>query len=51
MIDFKKLINEKNNRGGVMYNKKYLQKHYPEIYEIVIYFSTNNNLNDIIQIL
>ena len=43
--EIKQLIKEKNNRGGIMYNEKYLKNHYAEIYDIVINFSFENNLN------
>jgi hypothetical protein len=43
--EIKQLIKEKNNRGGVMYNEKYLKNHYIEIYNVVVNYSIENNLN------
>jgi len=41
------LIKEKNNRGGIMYNERYLMKNYLDIYELIISFCNKNNLDDI----
>jgi len=42
--EIKQLIKEKNNKGGVMYNEKYLKNHYTEIYNAVVNYSIENNL-------
>ena len=45
--EIKDIININNNRGGIMYNEKYLKNHYTEIYDIIIDFSIKNNLDDL----
>ena len=42
--EIKDLIIINNNRGGVMYNEKYVKKHYIEVYNKVMEFSTINDL-------
>ena len=43
-FEMKKLILEKNNRGGIMYNERYIKKNYSDIYDDIINYSNIYNL-------